>query len=95
MTTTRDDAAPSSSSPHVGEASAFPGVAGMRWWAVLLLALALTAGGVAVDVVRAGALGVVFLAAYPGGCVLATLLAQRRDLFVPMVQPPHWPSARR
>ena len=48
----------------------------------------LTAGGVAVDVVRAGALGVVFLAAYPGGCVLATLLAQRRDLFVPMVQPP-------
>ncbi|GAA4819249.1 hypothetical protein GCM10023201_00560 [Actinomycetospora corticicola] len=60
----------------------------MRWWAVLLLALVLTAGGVAVDVLRSGTLGVVFLAAYPGGCVLAAVLAQRRDIFVPMVQPP-------
>src|ERR1700712_1039228 len=60
----------------------------MRWWAVLLLALVLTAGGVAADVLRSGSLGGIFLAAYPGGCVLATLLVQRRDLFVPMVQPP-------
>jgi hypothetical protein len=87
VTTTRDDA-PSSTSPEVGEASTFPGLRGMRWWAVLLLALVLTAGGVAVDVLRAGSLGVVFLAAYPAGCVLATVLVQRRDLFVPMVQPP-------
>ncbi len=72
----------------MGEASAFPGVRGLRWWAVLLLALVLTAGGVAVDVLRSGTLGVVFLAAYPGGCVLAAVLAQRRDVFVPMVQPP-------
>jgi hypothetical protein len=87
VTTTRDDA-PSSTSPEVGEASTFPGLRGMRWWAVLLLALVLTAGGVAADVLRAGSLGVVFLAAYPAGCVLATVLVQRRDLFVPMVQPP-------
>jgi hypothetical protein len=87
VTTTRDDAS-SSASAEVGEASAFPGLQGMRWWAVLLLALVLTAGGVAADVLRSGSLGGIFLAAYPGGCVLATLLVQRRDLFVPMVQPP-------
>ncbi|NMO88862.1 DUF6542 domain-containing protein [Actinomycetospora sp. TBRC 11914] len=87
MTTTRDDA-PSSASPEVGEASSFPGVRGMRWWAVVLLALVLTAGGVAADVVRAGSLGGIFLAAYPAGCALAALLVQRRDLFVAMVQPP-------
>ena len=86
MTTTRDGDL--SSASEVGEASAFPGLQGMRWWAVLLLALVLTAGGVAADVLRAGSLGGIFLAAYPGGCVLATLLVQRRDLFVPMVQPP-------
>ncbi|MCD2187279.1 DUF6542 domain-containing protein [Actinomycetospora soli] len=88
MTTTRDDATTSAALAEVGEASAFPGLRGLRWWAVLLLALALTAGGVAVDVLREGTLGVVFLAAYPGGCVLAAVLAQRRDIFVPMVQPP-------
>lgn len=88
MTTTRDDATPSAGPTEVGEASAFPGVRGMRWWAVLLLALVLTAGGVAADVLRSGTLGVIFLAAYPGGCVLAAVLAQRRDIFVPMVQPP-------
>jgi hypothetical protein len=87
VTTTRDDAL-SSASAEVGGASAFPGLRGMRWWAVLLLALVLTAGGVAADVLRSGSLGGIFLAAYPGGCVLATLLVQRRDLFVPMVQPP-------
>jgi hypothetical protein len=87
VTTTRDDASPSASA-EVAVASSIKGVRGMRWWAVLLLALVLTAGGVAADVVRAGGLGVVFLAAYPAGCVLATLLVQRRDLFVPMVQPP-------
>jgi hypothetical protein len=86
VTTARDDAL--SSAPEVGEASAFPGLQGMRWWAVLLLALVLTAGGVAADVLRSGSLAGIFLAAYPGGCVLATLLVQRRDLFVPMVQPP-------
>ena len=87
MTSTRDDAL-SSASAEVGEASAFPGLRGMQWWAVLLLALVLTAGGVAADVLRTGSLGGIFLAAYPGGCVLATLLVRRRDLFVPMVQPP-------
>ncbi|MDT7745180.1 MAG: hypothetical protein QOE59_4258 [Actinomycetota bacterium] len=86
MTTTRDGEL--SSASEVGEASAFPGLQGMRWWAVLVLALVLTAGGVAADVLRAGSLGGIFLAAYPGGCVLATLLVRRRDLFVPMVQPP-------
>jgi hypothetical protein len=88
VTTTRDDATPSAGPTDVGEASAFPGVRGMRWWAVLLLALVLTAGGVAADVLRSGTLGVIFLAAYPGGCILAAVLAQRRDIFVPMVQPP-------
>ena len=88
MTTTRDDAASASGPAEVGEASAFPSVRGLRWWAVLVLALVLTAGGVAADVLRAGTLGFVFLAAYPAGCILAALLAQRRDLFVPMVQPP-------
>ena len=87
MTTTRDDA-PSSASAEIGEASAFPGLRGMRWWGGLVLALVLTAGGVAADVLRSGSLGAIFLAAYPAGCVLATLLVQRRDLFVPMVQPP-------
>jgi hypothetical protein len=87
VTTARDDAL-SSAPSEVGEASAFPGLQGMRWWAVLLLALVLTAGGVAADVLRTGSLGGIFLAAYPGGCVLAILLVQRRDLFVPMVQPP-------
>jgi hypothetical protein len=86
VTTTRDGEL--SSASEVGDASAFPGLQGMRWWAVLLLALVLTAGGVAADVLRAGSLGGIFLAAYPGGCVLATLLVRRRDLFVPMVQPP-------
>ncbi|WP_433801826.1 DUF6542 domain-containing protein [Actinomycetospora sp. CA-084318] len=88
MTTTRDDPTTAAALAEVGEASAFPGLRGLRWWGVLLLALVLTAGGVAVDVLREGTLGVVFLAAYPGGCVLAAVLAQRRDIFVPMVQPP-------
>ncbi|MEJ2867469.1 DUF6542 domain-containing protein [Actinomycetospora sp. OC33-EN08] len=82
------DGAATSGPGEVGEASAFPGVRGLRWWAVLVLALVLTAGGVAADVVRTGSLAVVFLAAYPAGCVLAAVLVQRRDIFLPMVQPP-------
>ena len=61
---------------------------GLRWWGSLALAAALTAAGIAIDMLTSGELGVVFTACFAGGCLLATAWARRDSLFVPLVQPP-------
>lgn len=87
MTAARHDAAALATCAEVGRVSASPGVGGMSW-SVLLLALVLTAGGVAVDVLRSGLLGAGVLTAYSAGCVLGTLLMRRRDLSLsPLLRP--------
>ena len=56
-------------------------------WAVGVAA-ALTAVGVAVDLLRVGTLSTAFTVCYLTGCVLATAWVRRSGLFWPMVAPP-------
>lgn len=74
--------------PAWDEASLLRDRAGVRWWAAVLLALGLSAGGVFADLQRINRLGIVFQACYFAGCLLAVVLVQRKGLFGPMVQPP-------
>lgn len=52
------------------------------------VAAGLTTIGVAVDLLRTGTLGTIFLVCYLVGCVLATAWVRRNGLFWPMVAPP-------
>jgi hypothetical protein len=52
------------------------------------VAAALTAVGVAIDLLRVGTLGTAFTVCYLTGCVLATAWVRRSGLFWPMVAPP-------
>jgi hypothetical protein len=52
------------------------------------VAAALTAVGVAIDLLRVGTLGTVFTICYLTGCVLATAWVRRSGIFWPMVAPP-------
>jgi hypothetical protein len=63
-------------------------VLGVPPLAAVGIAAVLTAIGVAVDLVRAGTLGVVFTVCYVVGCVLAVAWVRRSGVFWPMVQPP-------
>jgi hypothetical protein len=71
-----------------GERSVVRTVRGLRWWGSLALAALFTVGGVAIDLLAFGELGVVFTACFASGCILATAWARRDSLFVPLVQPP-------
>ena len=74
--------------PAPGARSVVSSVAGVPWWASILLGLVPTLAGVAVDLLRTETLGLGYLVAFPLGCVVATAAARRSELFVPMVQPP-------
>jgi hypothetical protein len=87
VTNTREDAA-ATGAVGPGERSVVRSLRGLRWWGALALAAVLTAAGIAIDLLTAGELGVVFTACFAGGCILATAWARRDSLFVPLVQPP-------
>ncbi|GAA4863437.1 DUF6542 domain-containing protein [Actinomycetospora straminea] len=86
MTSTREDAGTGAVGP--GERSVVRSLRGLRWWGSLALGAAFTGLGIAVDLLTAGELGVVFTACFAAGCILATAWARRDSLFVPLVQPP-------
>lgn len=62
--------------------------AGTPWWTAVLVALALTATGVFLDLQRINRLGLIFQIGYFLGCLIAIAVVERRGLFGPMVQPP-------
>ena len=70
------------------DASAISGVRGWPSWAVVLLALALTLAGTAVDGVTTGVLAWGLRIGFYLGIVLAALIVRRGSIFTAMVQPP-------
>ncbi|NMH98555.1 DUF6542 domain-containing protein [Pseudonocardia acidicola] len=72
----------------VSERSILGTVLGIPPLAAVGVALAFTALGVLVDILRLGTLGTIFKICYFAGCVLAVAWVRRRNLFGPMVQPP-------
>lgn len=64
---------------------------GLPAWTAVLLTVAISLTGVAIDSLS-GELGGAFTVAFFVGCVLAVLMVSRRSLFVAGVQPPtSWP----
>lgn len=72
----------------MAERSVIATVLGVPPLAALGVAVAFTAIGVFIDVLRIGTVGVVFKIGYFTGCVLAVAWVRRRSLFTPIVQPP-------
>lgn len=72
----------------LADASAAPGVRGLPWWAVVLLALVATLAGAAIDAWIAGVFTWGLRLGFWLGVTAAALLVQRRSLFTAMVQPP-------
>jgi hypothetical protein len=70
------------------DASVLSGVRGWPSWAVILLALALTLGGTAVDGFTTGLLAWGLRIGFYLGVVLAALFVRRGSIFTAMVQPP-------
>ncbi|BBY56795.1 hypothetical protein MKOR_40460 [Mycolicibacillus koreensis] len=69
--------------------SVHPGVAGVPWWGAIVLAVALTTVGFAVDAASGDKqLTTVFAALYVLGCVVAVLAVQQSGLFTAVIQPP-------
>lgn len=62
-------------------------VRGLPAWTTVLLAVAITLTGIAIDSTRGG-LGAGFTIAFFLGCLLAVLAVSRRSVFVAGVQPP-------
>lgn len=77
--------------PRAGadQRSAFPQYKGVPWWGAVLIALAMTLAGLAVE---AGSghqeLGSVFAIGYALGCVLAVLAVRQSGIFTAVIQPP-------
>ena len=69
------------------ERSVVSSMRGLPAWTAVLLAVAITLTGVAIDSVS-GELGVGFTVAFVLGCVVSVLAISRRSLFVAAVQPP-------
>ena len=67
--------------------SAHPAIPGVPWWAAILIAVAASAAGFAID---AGAreLTSVFAVLYALGCVAAVLAVRQSGIFTAVVQPP-------
>ena len=63
-------------------------VLGVNPAAAVGVAAALTAVGVAIDLLRVGTLSTAFTVCYLAGCVLATAWVRRSGVFWPMVAPP-------
>ena len=70
------------------DASVLPSVRGLPSWAVILIALALTLGGTAVDGATTGTLAWGLRIGFYLGVILAALLVRRGSIFTAMVQPP-------
>lgn len=75
-------------SVHWQDRAVFGDRHGVPWWAAVLIAIALTAAGLVLDLEIQRALALTFKACYFVGCVMAVLLVKRSGLFAPMVQPP-------
>lgn len=69
------------------ERSVVSSMRGLPAWTTVLLTVAITLTGVAIDSLS-GELGAAFTVAFFVGCVLAVLMVARRALFVAGVQPP-------
>ncbi|WP_019814218.1 DUF6542 domain-containing protein, partial [Saccharomonospora saliphila] len=61
---------------------------GVPWWGAVLISLALAAAGAFAEQLLTGGLGVPFYACFVVGSLVAVLVARRRGVFGPMVQPP-------
>ena len=72
----------------LADSSVLTSVRGWPSWAVVLLAVALTFAGTAVDGLTTGALSWGLRIGFYLGVVLAALLVRRRSIFTAMVQPP-------
>lgn len=73
----------------VDHRSALPQVPGIPWWGAAIVAVALTAIGVAFDAGSGtDALGGVFAACYVLGCVAAVLAVRQSGIFTAVIQPP-------
>ncbi|WP_370464874.1 DUF6542 domain-containing protein [Mycolicibacterium sp. P1-18] len=73
----------------VDHRSALPHVPGIPWWGAALVAVALTAIGVAFDAGSGtNALGGVFATCYVLGCVAAVLAVRQSGIFTAVIQPP-------
>jgi hypothetical protein len=69
--------------------SALPNIPGVPWWGAVLLAVAATAIGFAVDAGSGNKeLGIAFSICHAAGCVLAVVLVRQTGLFTAVVQPP-------
>ncbi|MDX1890521.1 DUF6542 domain-containing protein [Mycolicibacterium sp. 050158] len=69
--------------------SALPRVPGIPWWAASIVAITLTAIGVAFDAGSGNdALGAVFAVCYVLGCLGAVLAVRQSGLFTAVIQPP-------
>ncbi|WP_060573963.1 MULTISPECIES: DUF6542 domain-containing protein [unclassified Pseudonocardia] len=80
--------APARGSWPVRERSLLRPVLGIPPLAAIGIAVATTAVGVLVDLLRIGTVGRVFEVGYLLGCVLAVSWVRRRSIFLPAVQPP-------
>ena len=72
----------------LADSSVLTSVRGWPSWAVVLLAVALTFAGTAVDGLTTGALSWGLRIGFYLGVVAAALLVRRRSIFTAMVQPP-------
>ncbi len=69
--------------------SAHPNLAGVPWWAAVLIAVIATTIGFAIDAGSADKeLGGVFSALYALGCVAAVLAVRQSSIFTAVIQPP-------
>ncbi len=69
--------------------SAHPGIAGVPWWGAILIAVAASTAGFAIDASGGGgALTSVFSVLYVMGCLTAVLAVRRSGLFTAVIQPP-------
>ena len=69
------------------ERSVVSSMRGLPAWTAVLLTVAISLTGVAIDSLS-GELGAAFTVLFVVGCVLAVLMVSRRSLFVAGVQPP-------
>ncbi|MBV8863049.1 MAG: hypothetical protein JO259_14500 [Mycobacterium sp.] len=65
-----------------------PNLAGVPWWAAVVIAVTGTAVGFAFDAGSARELTTVFSALYAAGCVAAVLAVRRAGVFTAVIQPP-------
>src|ERR1700712_327037 len=79
---------PRSTRPSLEDASALSTVRGIPSWAAILVALALTAFGSAIDAIATGTLSWGFRLGFVAGVGLAALVIRRASIFTAMVQPP-------